>query len=66
MRRATRQSDSSEERKLVSVLFVDVVDSTAKADRADPEDVRDSLRTFYETVLREVERFGGATEKVHR
>ncbi len=54
---------SPEERKLVSVLFVDVVGSTAKADRADPEDVRDNLRAFYEKVRREVERFGGTTEK---
>jgi adenylate cyclase len=30
-----------EERKLVSILFVDVVGSTARADGADPEDVRD-------------------------
>ena len=32
---------AAEERKFVSVLFVDVVGSTAHADGADPEDVRD-------------------------
>jgi class 3 adenylate cyclase len=32
-----------EERKLVSVLFVDLVGFTAQSDRADPEDVRDKL-----------------------
>jgi len=37
-----------EERKLVSVLFVDLVDSTARADKADPEDVRDVTREFME------------------
>jgi len=30
-----------EERKLVSVLFVDLVGFTARSDRADPEDVRE-------------------------
>src|SRR5436190_11056643 len=54
---------SSEERKLVSVLFVDVVGSTAQGDRADPEDLRDVLRVFYEIVREQVERFGGAVEK---
>src|SRR5437868_972121 len=54
---------SPEERKLVSVLFVDVVGSTAQADGADPEDLRDVLRVFYEIVREQVERFGGAVEK---
>jgi class 3 adenylate cyclase/tetratricopeptide (TPR) repeat protein len=52
-----------EERKLVSVLFVDVVGSTAQADRADPEDIRDRLRIFYERVRAQIDRFGGTTEK---
>jgi class 3 adenylate cyclase len=42
--------EEREERKVVSALFVDVVGSTARADGADPEDVRDELRTFYEAV----------------
>ena len=33
-----------EERKSVSILFVDQVGSTARADGADPEDVRDRNR----------------------
>ena len=52
-----------EERKLVSVLFVDMVGSTARADRADPEDVRDSLQRFHVRAKREIERFGGTVEK---
>ena len=36
-----------EERKLVSVLFVDLVGFTARSDRADPEDVRDVLQLYY-------------------
>ena len=37
-----------EERKLVSILFCDQVGSTARADGADPEDVRDLNRVYYE------------------
>ena len=36
-----------EERKLVSVLFVDLVGSTARADKADPEDVREVLALYH-------------------
>jgi class 3 adenylate cyclase len=52
-----------EERRLVSVLFVDMVGSTARADHADPEDVRDDLRAFYECVRTQIERFDGTVEK---
>jgi class 3 adenylate cyclase/tetratricopeptide (TPR) repeat protein len=52
-----------EERKLVSVLFVDIVGSTSRADLADPEDVRDTLRLFYERVREQIDRFGGVLEK---
>ena len=52
-----------EERKLVSVLFVDMVGSTARADGADPEDVL-ALNQLYHQELRErIERFGGVVEK---
>jgi class 3 adenylate cyclase/tetratricopeptide (TPR) repeat protein len=53
----------AEERKLVSVLFVDIVDSTAHAERTDPEDVRERLQLFFETFRTRVERFGGVVEK---
>jgi class 3 adenylate cyclase/tetratricopeptide (TPR) repeat protein len=52
-----------EERKIISVLFVDLVGSTARADRADPEDVRALLRPYHERVKLEIERFGGTVEK---
>ena len=52
-----------EERKIVSVLFVDLVGFTAKSDRADPEDVRATLRVYHERLKREIERFGGTVEK---
>jgi class 3 adenylate cyclase/tetratricopeptide (TPR) repeat protein len=52
-----------EERKLVSILFVDVVGSTAHADGADPEDVRDRNQLYYEAVRERIERHGGVVEK---
>ena len=48
---------------MVSVLFVDLVGFTAGSDRADPEDVRATLRPYHARVSREIERFGGTVEK---
>jgi class 3 adenylate cyclase/tetratricopeptide (TPR) repeat protein len=53
----------AEERKVVSVLFVDLVGFTARSDAADPEDVRATLRPYHAGVKREIERFGGTVEK---
>ena len=52
-----------EERKLVSILFVDQVGSTSRADGADPEDVRDRNRIYYEETRARIERHGGTLEK---
>src|SRR5919112_473658 len=52
-----------EERKVVSVLFVDLVGFTTSSEQADPEDVRGRLRTYHARVKQEVERFGGTVEK---
>ena len=54
---------TGEERKVVSVLFVDLVGFTARSDRADPEDVRATLRPYHSMLKREIERFGGTVEK---
>jgi class 3 adenylate cyclase/tetratricopeptide (TPR) repeat protein len=54
---------AAEERKFVSVLFVDVVGSTARADGADPEDVRDRNQRYYREVRERIERHGGTIEK---
>jgi class 3 adenylate cyclase/tetratricopeptide (TPR) repeat protein len=45
------------------VLFADLVESTARADGLDPEDVRAILVPFYERMRAELERFGGRVEK---
>jgi class 3 adenylate cyclase len=52
-----------EERRVVSVLFVDLVGFTAHAETLDPEDVRAILTPYYERVRSEIERFGGSVEK---
>jgi class 3 adenylate cyclase len=52
-----------EERKLISILFVDQVGSTARADGADPEDVRDRNRLYYEETRARIEGHGGIIEK---
>jgi class 3 adenylate cyclase/tetratricopeptide (TPR) repeat protein len=54
---------ASEERKVVTVLFVDRVGSTAQADRRDPEDVRAMLVPFYDALRIDIERYGGRVEK---
>jgi class 3 adenylate cyclase len=53
----------AEERRLVSVLFVDLVGFTARSDHADPEDVRDALRVYHADAKVRVERHGGTLEK---
>ena len=60
---ATGPASAGEERKVVSVLFVDLVGFTARSDHADPEDVRATLRVYHELLKREIERFGGTVEK---
>ena len=52
-----------EERRVVSVLFVDLVGFTSRAESLDPEDVRAFLRPYYERVRTELESFGGRVEK---
>ncbi|HEX4745444.1 MAG TPA: adenylate/guanylate cyclase domain-containing protein [Gaiellaceae bacterium] len=51
------------ERKLASVLFVDIVDSTRLVTGADPEVVRRRVTRFFETVSSCVRQHGGIVEK---
>ncbi len=52
-----------EERKVVTVLFADLADSTSQADGRDPEDVRAAVRPQVTRMREELERFGGTFEK---
>ncbi|MCA1682826.1 MAG: zinc-ribbon domain-containing protein, partial [Actinobacteria bacterium] len=54
---------SLEERKIVSVLFCDLVGFTAASNAADPEDVRARIRPYHQRLRQEIERYGGTVEK---
>jgi class 3 adenylate cyclase/tetratricopeptide (TPR) repeat protein len=60
---ASRPASRREERKVVTVVFADLVGSTARAERLDPEDVRAILQPYHERLRRELERRGGTVEK---
>jgi class 3 adenylate cyclase/tetratricopeptide (TPR) repeat protein len=52
-----------EERKVVTVLFADLVGFTSRAERMDPEDVRALLAPYHQRLRTELERYGGTVEK---
>ena len=60
---APEAAEPREERKVVTVLFADLVGSTSRAEGLDPEDVRAILSPFYTRLRSELERFGGTVEK---
>ena len=53
----------NDERRLVTVLFVDLVGFTGRSESSDPEQVRDLQREYFGAVAAEVERYGGSVEK---
>src|ERR687888_2758179 len=53
----------SEERKLATVLFADLVGSTALGGSQDPERTRALLDRFYDAMASEIEAAGGTVEK---
>ena len=53
----------AEERKLVTVLFADVVDFTALSEQRDPETVRQAMNLYFAALSQEVERLEGIVEK---
>ncbi|MFI7211159.1 AAA family ATPase [Micromonospora maritima] len=52
-----------EERRTVTVLFVDIVGSTGLVERLDPEDVRTLQRAYFGTVSGVLRRWRGVVEK---
>jgi len=60
---AVEPSARREERKVVSVVFADLVGSTARAEQLDPEDVRAILAPYHDRLRTELERHGGTVEK---
>ncbi|MFL5967927.1 MAG: adenylate/guanylate cyclase domain-containing protein, partial [Gaiellaceae bacterium] len=51
------------ERKVVTVLFADLVGFTSRAESLDPEDVEAILSPYHERLRAELERHGGTVEK---
>jgi class 3 adenylate cyclase/tetratricopeptide (TPR) repeat protein len=60
---APAATPAREERKVVTILFTDLVGSTARAEGLDPEDVRATLSAYYARLRSELERHGGTVEK---
>ncbi len=53
----------TEERKMVTVLFADLVDSTGMASRLDPERAREVLGAFFDGAVEELQALRGHPEK---
>jgi class 3 adenylate cyclase/tetratricopeptide (TPR) repeat protein len=51
------------ERRLVSVLFADLVGFTTLSESRDPEEVRELLARYFDTSRSLIERYGGLVEK---
>jgi class 3 adenylate cyclase/tetratricopeptide (TPR) repeat protein len=60
---APEDASAREERKVVTVLFADLVGFTSKAEQMDPEDVRAVLEPYHAHLRSELERYGGTVEK---
>jgi class 3 adenylate cyclase/tetratricopeptide (TPR) repeat protein len=56
-------AQGSEQRKIVTVLFCDVVGSTALGESVDPEAFRGVLARYFERMKAIIERHGGTLEK---
>ena len=54
---------SSAERRLVSVLFVDLVGFTTASEGRDAEDTRELLTRYFDVARQIIERYGGTLEK---
>lgn len=57
------ETSRREERRLVTIIFVDLVGFTSRAETLDPEDVRAILSPYHDAVRTEIESFGGVVEK---
>src|SRR5438067_1367397 len=54
---------SDEERKLVTILFVDVSGFTALAEKLDPEEVRNLINGCFDELVPIVQKYGGTIDK---
>ena len=63
MQRASRAGHSREQRKVVTILFADVVGSTSLAGQSDPEVVRSMMSRYFKRVADVAGAYGGTVEK---
>ena len=61
--RPGRAAPPSSERRLVTVLFTDLVGFTAQSEAQDPDEVRDFLSRYFDTCRTLIGRYGGTVEK---
>ena len=59
----SKSASDSAERRQVTVMFSDLVGSTALSARMDPEDLREVISAYQKSVAVTVERFGGFVAK---
>src|SRR5881398_3562965 len=57
------RAEPAAERRLVAVLFADLVGFTSLSESRDPEEVRELLSRYFDTARRVIERYGGTVEK---
>src|SRR6476469_5772582 len=58
-----QMSAPAAERRLVSILFADIVGHTTFSEAHDAEDVRELLSRYFESARTVIERYGGTVEK---
>jgi class 3 adenylate cyclase/predicted ATPase len=59
----SKPPDATAERRQVTVMFSDLVGSTALSTRMDPEDLREVISAYQKCVAQTVQRFGGFVAK---
>jgi class 3 adenylate cyclase/tetratricopeptide (TPR) repeat protein len=60
---APSSAPAAEERKLVTVVFCDLVGSTPLSERLDPETLRSVTLRYFSVMRERIEQFGGTVEK---
>lgn len=60
---AASPSSDAGERRLVSVVFADLVGYTSLSEGRDPEDIRSMLTDYYDRCREIIARYGGVTDK---
>jgi len=58
-----REATEEAERRLVTILFADIADSTPLGEALDPEDLKDVLGAYADSMRAEIEAEGGTVEK---